>query len=90
MTKATRTTRRQAAADTRVIACNLRAAARHEGITVRELRAIERRNYIPTGRLLLALAGISLKTSHMFVLQYELGLSVSQVFLGTGTRKVPA
>jgi len=91
MSKTTRANRRQFNSDTRIIARNLRAAARHDGMTWRELRAVEQRHRIPAGRLLLALAGIRLLASDMILLQFELGLSVSQVFAGTSrSKQVPA
>ena len=85
-----RINRRQAAASSRIIARNLRAAVRHEGLNARELRSIERRHGIPAGALFLALAGIRLNVTHMYVLQHELGLSVTQVFAGTGSNEVSA
>ena len=83
MTILTRTPRHQAATVSRIVAHNLRTAASRKGLSVRDLRSIERGNHIPAGRLFLALAGIGLTVTHMFVLQAELGLDVSQIFAGT-------
>ena len=83
MNKEIRTARRRARGNTRIIARNLRTAARHNGVTIGDLRAIADRNYLPTGRLILALAGIKMTVSSMLVLHTELGMTVSDVFAGT-------
>jgi len=84
-TLAIRTLRRQAKANTRIIARNLRTAVRKNGVTVNDLRAIERRYYLPAGRLFLALTGMKISVSSMLVLHTELGMAVSDVFAGTRT-----
>ena len=83
MNKETRTVRRHGRANTRIIARNLRAAARENGITISDLRALERRNYLPTGRLFMALIGVKITVSSMLVLHTELGMTISDVFAGT-------
>ena len=85
MNKATRTLRRHGRANTRIIARNLRAALRESGVTISDLRALERRHYLPTGRLFLALTGFSMSVSSMLVLQAELGMAISEAFAGTRT-----
>ena len=78
-----RTNHRQAKANTRVIARKLRGAARRWGVTVHELRAIERHHNRPAGRLFLALAGIRLDVTDMLILQKELGLDLASLIAGT-------
>jgi len=90
MNKATRTLRRHGRANTRIIARNLRAALRESGVTISDLRALERRNYLPTGRLFLALTGIRITVSSMLVLHTELGMTLSDVFAGTSDMEAVA
>ena len=83
MNKENRTVRRHGRANTRIIARNLRTAARENGVTISDLCALERRNYLPTGRLFLALTGIKITVSSMLILHIELGMTLSDVFAGT-------
>ena len=88
MTNVKRTDRSKFTADSRIIAHNLRVALRHEGITLLELRAIERRHGLTPGRLFIALAAGRLMVSHMLTLMFELGITSEQVFAGTSSSEV--
>ena len=83
MNESPRTVLHQARASSRIIARNLRVAVRENGVSFGDLRALERRSYLPTGRLFLALTGIKVTVSSMLVLQTELGMTLSDVFAGT-------
>ena len=85
MNKEIRTARRRARGNTRIIARNLRTAARENGFAISDLRALERRHYLPTGRVFLALTGLSMSVSSMLVLQAEFGMTISEAFAGTRT-----
>jgi hypothetical protein len=85
-----RTVRRHASAQTRIIARDLRLAARKRRVTCSSLRSLERLHGLPAGRLFLALAGIRPTIAEVLILQTAFGMSIASVFAGTGTKDVAA
>lgn len=83
MNKPTAAARRQAKSNARIIARNLRAARRQNQVSLSALRDIERSNYMPAGHLFLALAGIKMSGSDMFLLARECGISLTDALSGT-------
>ena len=83
MNKNARTNRRRGRTFSRDIARNLRAAARAQHLSPRDVRRIELDNGMHPGSLFLTFTGLRVMVSHVFVLQDKLGLSVDDLFAGT-------
>lgn len=81
-----RNSRRQANANTRTVAKNLRTAVRRNGLTLPALLNLAHTNGMSTARLLLALTGLRLDVSQLIVLQRALKLSIHDSFAGTSTQ----
>lgn len=90
MNKTVSAARRQAKSNTRVIARNLRAARRQSQVSLTTVRDLERSNYMPTGHLFLALAGIKLNFSDLFLLTREFDITFTDALHGTEELTVAA